>query len=109
MKEGRNDLYLPCTMTLNNADWERAWLYLRNDGIGLSAYTRKVLTERPDSWVHGVYRLERRKKVKPFTVMAEAGLTTAAVIANIHEQRVVPLMEKALPIFKMTVGADPRC
>ena len=30
-----------------------------------------------------------------------------AVIANFHRRRVVPLMERALPIFKMTESADP--
>ena len=34
-------------------------------------------------------------------------MTAAAVIANFHQQRVVPLMERALPIFKMTESADP--
>jgi hypothetical protein len=30
-----NELYVPCTMTSNNAEWERGWFYLRNDGAGL--------------------------------------------------------------------------
>ena len=33
------------------------------------------------------------------------GLTAAAVIANFHRQRVIPLMERVLPIFKLTPGA----
>ena len=39
--------------------------------------------------------------------LAELRLTAAAVIANFHRRRVVPLMERALPIFKMTESADP--
>jgi hypothetical protein len=31
----RKDDYIPCTMTTNNAGWERGWLYLRNDEPGL--------------------------------------------------------------------------
>jgi hypothetical protein len=31
----RRELYVPCTMTSNNAEWERGWFYLRNDGAGL--------------------------------------------------------------------------
>jgi hypothetical protein len=31
----RKDDYIPCTMTTNNADWERGWFYLRNDEPGL--------------------------------------------------------------------------
>jgi hypothetical protein len=29
------ELYIPCTMTSNNAEWERGWFYLRYDGAGL--------------------------------------------------------------------------
>jgi hypothetical protein len=31
----RKDDYIPCTMTTNNAGWERGWFYLRNDEPGL--------------------------------------------------------------------------
>ena len=30
----------------------------------------------------------------------------AAVIANFHRQRVIPLVERALPIFKLTSGSQ---
>jgi hypothetical protein len=33
--DSRRELYLPCKMTSNNAEWERGWFYLRNDGTGL--------------------------------------------------------------------------
>ena len=32
------------------------------------------------------------------------GLTAAAFIANFHRQRVIPLMERVLPIFKLNPG-----
>ena len=111
VRENRKHLYPPCTMTSNNADWEKGWFYLRNDGDRLPAYTGRVLTERPESWTLGVSGPERRAKLVPITdalhALAEAGLTVAAVIANFHRRRVVPLMERALPIFKMTENADP--
>jgi hypothetical protein len=31
LRESRRKLYIPCTMTSNKAEWERGWLYLRND------------------------------------------------------------------------------
>jgi hypothetical protein len=34
-RELRRELYIPCKMTSNNAEWERGWFYLRNDGAGL--------------------------------------------------------------------------
>jgi hypothetical protein len=33
--ELRREFYIPCTMTSNNAEWERGWFYLRNDEPGL--------------------------------------------------------------------------
>jgi hypothetical protein len=35
LRDSRKELYPPCTMTSNNAEWEREWFYLRNDGVGL--------------------------------------------------------------------------
>jgi hypothetical protein len=34
LRELRRELYIPCTMTSNNAEWERGWFYLRNDEPG---------------------------------------------------------------------------
>jgi hypothetical protein len=35
LREMRRELYIPCTMTSNNAEWERGWFYPRNDEPGL--------------------------------------------------------------------------
>jgi hypothetical protein len=35
LRESRRELYIPCTMTSNNAEWEWGWFYLRNDEPGL--------------------------------------------------------------------------
>jgi hypothetical protein len=35
LRESRRELYIPCMMTSNNAEWERGWFYLRNDEPGL--------------------------------------------------------------------------
>jgi hypothetical protein len=35
LRDSRREFYLPCTMTSNNAEWERGWFYLRNDSTGL--------------------------------------------------------------------------
>ena len=37
--------------------------------------------------------------------LAKKELTAAAVIANFHRQRVIPLMERRLPIFELTPEA----
>jgi hypothetical protein len=35
LRSSRREEYIPCTMTSNNADWERGWFYLRNTDPGL--------------------------------------------------------------------------
>jgi hypothetical protein len=35
LRESRREFYIPCTMTSNNAEWERGWFYLRNNEPGL--------------------------------------------------------------------------
>jgi hypothetical protein len=54
LRESRKDLYIPCTMTTNNRDGDRAWFYLRNDDEQLPAYTGKILTEKLDAWGYGI-------------------------------------------------------
>jgi hypothetical protein len=38
---------------------------------------------------------------------ADAGLGAASVLANLHHQRIIPLMERRLRIFEMDEAADP--
>jgi hypothetical protein len=40
--------------------------------------------------------------------LAGKGLTAAAVIANFHRQRVLPLMERKLPLHKLTLEAPSK-
>jgi hypothetical protein len=35
LRSSRREEYIPCTMTSNNADWERGWFYLHNADPGL--------------------------------------------------------------------------
>jgi hypothetical protein len=33
VRETCRELYIPCTMTSNNTEWEHGWFYLRNDDL----------------------------------------------------------------------------
>jgi hypothetical protein len=105
------DDYIPCTMTTNNAGWERGWFYLRNAEPGLPPYTGLVLRERPDSWSYGVSTPQHRRWLDSLLAalrnLAVRGLTAATVLAFLHHRRVVPLMERPLCVFEMTETADP--
>jgi hypothetical protein len=39
--------------------------------------------------------------------LVDDGLTAGCVLANLHHQRIVPLMERPLHIFEMHEDADP--
>jgi hypothetical protein len=78
LRESRREFYIPCTMTSNNAEWERGWFYLRNDESGLPPYTGKVLKEKADSWWHGVSPSSRQDRLETALQapkdLADAGL-----------------------------------
>jgi hypothetical protein len=103
LREMRRELYIPCTMTSNNAKWERGWFYLRNDGPGLPPYTGEVLKEKADSWWHGVSPSSRQDQLESalqaLKDLADAGLGAASVLANLHHRRIISLMERRLCIF----------
>jgi hypothetical protein len=98
-------------MTSNNADLERGWFYLCNDEPGLPPWTGKVVREKADSWWHGVSPSSRQDRLdsalKALRALADAGLTAASVLVNLHHRRIVPLMERRLRIFEMEETADP--
>jgi hypothetical protein len=112
VRSTRREEYIPCTMTTNNADWERGWFYLRNAEPGLPPYTGKVLRERAASWYHGVSPPSHQARLDSLVAalkrLADRGLTTGCVLANLHHRRIVPLMERRLRIFEMSEDADPR-
>jgi hypothetical protein len=104
-------VYIPCTMTTNNASWERGWFYLRNAEPGLPPYTGRVFKEKPSFWGYGVSTAQHRRRQESvlgaLRSLATRGLTAASVLAFLHHRRVVPLMERPLCIFEMTEEADP--
>ena len=82
---------------------------MRNFGNRLPAFTNKVLRERPEKWNWGVLPPPHQARLEVLTDalwhLARRGLTAAAVIANFHRQRVIPLTEMSLPIFDLTPEA----
>jgi hypothetical protein len=111
LRNTRRELYIPCTMTSNNTEWERGWFYLRNDGSDLLPYSGKVLKEKADSWHHGVSPPSHQTRLNSLLTVLKAlandGLTAGCVLTNLHDRRIVPLMERPLRIFEMHEDADP--
>jgi hypothetical protein len=111
LRETRRELYIPCTMTSNNAKWERGWFYLRYEEPGLPPWTGKVVREKADSWWHGVSPSSRQDRLdsalNALKALADAGLTAASEPVNLHHRRIIALMERRLRIFEMHEEADP--
>jgi hypothetical protein len=111
LRNTRRKLYIPCTMTSNNSEWERGWFYLHNDDAGLPSYSGKVLKDKADSWHHGVsppsHQTRLDSLLDALKDLADSGLTAGCVLANLHHRRVVPLMERPLRFFEMHEDADP--
>jgi hypothetical protein len=110
LRNTRRELYIPCTMTSNNSEWERGWFYLHNDGAGLPAYSSKVLKDKDDSWHHGVsppsHQTRLDSLLDALKELADDGLTAGCVLTNLHHRWVVPSMERPLHIFEMREDAD---
>jgi hypothetical protein len=111
LRDSRKEFYIPCGMTSNNAEWERGWFYLHNDEPGLPPYTGRVVKEKPDSWHHGLSPSSHQTRLDSLLQgqknLADAGLAAASVLANLHHQRIVPLMERELCIYEMSDAANP--
>ena len=109
LRTTRSDLYIPNRMMTNNAGWSRGWFYLRNYSNRLPAFTNKVLRERPEKWNWGISPPPHQARLEVLTNtlqrLARRGLMAAAVSANFHRQRVIPLTERNLPIFDLTPEA----
>jgi hypothetical protein len=111
LRNTRREYYIPCTMTSNNAEWERRWFYLRNEGADLPSYSGKVLKDKADSLHHGVSPPSHQTRLDSLLAvlkaLADSGLAAGCILANLHHRRIVPLMERPLRIFEMHEDADP--
>jgi hypothetical protein len=111
LRDTRKERYPLCTMTSNNADWEKGWFYLCNDGVGLPPYTGKVLMGKPEAWFYDVSPPSRQRRLESLTTtlrhLADTGLGVASIIANFDHWRIIPLMDRELCIFEMSGTANP--
>jgi hypothetical protein len=97
-------------MTSNNADWEKGWFYLRNDGTGLLLHRQgadgedqRLAPRRVAFLTSAEVGVAHRRIAAP----GGNGLGAASVIANFHHLRIVPLMERELRVFEMSDATNP--
>jgi hypothetical protein len=109
LRQARAQHYIPAILASSNKGWQRRWFYLRNDDGRLPSFSQQVVTAASGNWRYGAPR-ERQKNLQPLLKaleeLREGGLTAAGVVAAIHRRRVLPLMERRLPLWEMTPGVD---
>jgi hypothetical protein len=68
-----------------------------------------VVTAACSNWRWGATR-EKQEKLQPLLEalqrLRDGGLTAAGVVAAIHRRRVLPLVERRLPLSEMKPGVD---
>jgi hypothetical protein len=108
LRSSRREEYIPCTMTSNNAEWERGWFYLRNADPGLPLHRQGAEGDGHLLAPRGIPALAPSAAgLARGRVEAHRGLTAGCTFANLHHRRIVPLMERRLRIFEMDEDADP--
>jgi hypothetical protein len=69
------------------------------------------VSEKADSWWHSLSPSSRQDRLdsalRALEALADARLTAASVLSNLHHWRIVPLMERRLRIFEMEEKANP--
>jgi hypothetical protein len=112
MKQGRNDDYIPVTLTNLNSGWHKGWFYLRNDPeLALPSYTGCYIAKSQRNWSDGPAKKEQEKMLKLHWAMLghirNAGVTLAEVIGQYHARGVVPLRRRPLRLCDMTANRVP--
>jgi hypothetical protein len=109
LRQGRVQQYIPAILVSSNKGWQRRWFYLRNDDRRLPSFSQRVVTAAGSNWRWGATR-EKQEKLQPLLEalqrLRDGGLTAAVVVAATHRRRVLPLVERRLPLSEMKPGVD---
>jgi hypothetical protein len=75
----------------------------------LPPFSQRVVTAAGNNWRWGA-TCENQEKLQPilraFKKLRDEGLTATGVVAAIHRRRVLPLVERWLPLSEMKPGVD---
>jgi hypothetical protein len=112
MKQGRNDNYIPVSLTTLNNGWHKGWFYLRNDPeFTLPSYIGSSIAKSQRNWSDGPAKKEQEKILKQHWVvlgrLQDARVTLAKVIGQYHARGVMPLQMRPLRLCEMTADRAP--
>ena len=102
---------MPIPLSKSNKGWHKLWFYLRNDAAApLPIFTGRLIEEAPDAWRYGPIAKEQKRLgdlLKAIMTLKGHGLHVTGVVGAYHIRRLVPLMARALPMYKMTPDSTP--
>jgi hypothetical protein len=112
MKQGRDDDYIPASLTSSNSGWHRGWFYLRNDPeYALPVYTGCSIAKSQRNWADGPAKTEQEKMLKSYWVvlgrLRNAGITLAEVVGQYHARGVMSLRRRPLRHCDITADRAP--
>ena len=103
--------YMSIPLLKSNKGWHKLWFYLRNDAIApLPIFTGRLIEEAPDLWRYGTIEKEQKRLgdlLKAIATPKGHGLRGTDVIGAYHVRKLVPLMARTLPMWKMTPYSTP--
>ena len=104
--------YMPIPLSKSNKAWHKLWFYLRNDAAApLPIFTGRLIEEAPDAWRYGPIAKEQKRLgdlLKAIAALKGHGLCGTNVVGTYHVRRLVPLMARALLMYKMTPDSTPK-
>ena len=101
--------YIPIKCNKSNRGWHPEWFYLRNHPeAAFPCFTGKVFEVAPESWKKspkGVMLAWLRTLRDAIAELRWLGACGEGIVGAYHQRGVAPLMERRLPLWKMTEKA----
>ena len=108
LRPSRSKAYPLMRLVTSNKGWHSQWFYVRDDlSATLPKYTGRLIEEAPESWGWGVQRKDKKHLDDLLTALRalmDRGVKGVGIIGDYHARRVVPLMARALPLYRMMPG-----
>jgi hypothetical protein len=111
-KQGRDDDYIPMTLTNSKSGWHKGWFYLWNGPEhALPSYTGFSIAKSQRNWADGPPKKEQEKMLKlhwaVLGCLRNAGITLAEVVGLYHARGVVSLRRRPLRLCEVTADRAP--
>ena len=109
LRGSRSSEYMSIPLLKSNKGWHKLWFYLKNDvAAPLSIFTGRLIEEALDAWRYRpIAKLQKRlgDLLKAIVTIKGRSLHGTGIVGAYHVRRLVPLMARALLMYKMTLDS----